>query len=120
MATRDSGAELDRLAEFNQAIINSMREGLVVADNDGVFQLVNPAASRMLGYAPGERKFDIRAYRAPRLRSQIVFVRKGYGPGDEVRAVGASDLAAVAQAPSAVEAAALLGLLLFIVDLASG
>ena len=54
MATRDSGAELDRLAEFNQAIINSMREGLVVADNDGVFQLVNPAASRMLGYAPGE------------------------------------------------------------------
>jgi len=36
--------------------------------------------------APGERKFDIRAYRAPRLKSQIVFVRDGYGPGDKVAA----------------------------------
>ena len=35
-----------------------------------------------LGYAPAERKFDIRAYRAPRLKSQIVFLRDGYGPGD--------------------------------------
>jgi len=34
------------------------------------------------GYAPAERKFDIRAYRAPRLKSQIVFLRDGYGPGD--------------------------------------
>src|SRR5436309_3870261 len=33
-----------------------------------------------------ERKFDIRAYRAPRLKSQIVFVRAGYGPGDMVAA----------------------------------
>jgi hypothetical protein len=33
-----------------------------------------------------ERKFDIRAYRAPRLKSQIVFVRDGYGPGDTVTA----------------------------------
>lgn len=38
------------------------------------------------GYAPAERKFDIRAYRAPRLKSQIVFVRDGYGPGDTVSA----------------------------------
>jgi hypothetical protein len=38
------------------------------------------------GYAPAERKFDIRAYRAPRLKSQIVFLRDGYGPGDEVGA----------------------------------
>src|ERR1051325_6971852 len=36
----------------------------------------------LLGYAPGERKFDIRAYRAPRLKSQTVFLRDGYGPGD--------------------------------------
>lgn len=35
---------------------------------------------------PAERKFDIRAYRAPRLKSQIVFVRDGYGPGDTVSA----------------------------------
>lgn len=38
------------------------------------------------GHAPGERKFDIRAYRAPRLKSQIVFLRDGYGPRDEVSA----------------------------------
>ena len=36
------------------------------------------------GHPPAERKFDIRAYRPPRLKSQIVFVRDGYGPGDEV------------------------------------
>jgi hypothetical protein len=35
---------------------------------------------------PAERKFDIRAYRAPRLKSQIVFGRDGYGPGDTVSA----------------------------------
>ena len=38
------------------------------------------------GLPPAERKFDIRAYRPPRLRSQIVFIRDGYGPGDEVAA----------------------------------
>jgi hypothetical protein len=38
------------------------------------------------GYAAAERKFDIRAYRAPRLKSQIAFVRDGYGPGDTVGA----------------------------------
>jgi len=36
--------------------------------------------------SPAERKFDIRTYRAPRLKSQIVFVRDGYGPGDTVAA----------------------------------
>lgn len=38
------------------------------------------------GLPPAERKFDVRAYRAPRLKSQIVFLRDGYGPGDEVAA----------------------------------
>jgi uncharacterized protein YfaS (alpha-2-macroglobulin family) len=38
------------------------------------------------GYAPAERKFDIRTFRAPRLKSQIVFLRDGYGPGDKVTA----------------------------------
>jgi hypothetical protein len=36
------------------------------------------------GDAPVERKFDIRTFRAPRLRSQIKFLRDGYGPSDEV------------------------------------
>ena len=38
------------------------------------------------GWAPAERKFDIRAYRAPKLKTQIKFVKDGYGPGDTVRA----------------------------------
>jgi MG2 domain len=40
----------------------------------------------MGGDPPAERKFEIRSYRAPRLKSQIVFVRDGYGPGDTVGA----------------------------------
>jgi uncharacterized protein YfaS (alpha-2-macroglobulin family) len=38
------------------------------------------------GFAPATRKFDVRAYRAQRLNSQIVFLRDGYGPGDKVEA----------------------------------
>jgi len=38
------------------------------------------------GEPPAERKFDVRAYRAPRLKTQIVFARDGYGPGDKVTA----------------------------------
>lgn len=37
--------------------------------------------------APAERKFDVRAYRNSRLKSQIVFVRDGYAPGEKVSAV---------------------------------
>ncbi|MBN1960242.1 MAG: A-macroglobulin complement component [Deltaproteobacteria bacterium] len=37
-----------------------------------------------LGLAPAERKFDIRTFRAPRLKTQIKFKRDGYGPGDKV------------------------------------
>lgn len=38
------------------------------------------------GHAPAERKFDVRAYRAPRLNSQITFMRDGYSPGEKVSA----------------------------------
>lgn len=38
------------------------------------------------GHSPAERKFEIRAYRAPRLKSQITFLRDGYAPGDKVQA----------------------------------
>jgi uncharacterized protein YfaS (alpha-2-macroglobulin family) len=38
------------------------------------------------GYTSAERKFDVRAYRAPRLKSQIAFLRDGYGPGEKVSA----------------------------------
>jgi hypothetical protein len=39
-----------------------------------------------LGAPETERKFEIRAYRPPRLKTQIEFLRKGYGSGDEVSA----------------------------------
>jgi uncharacterized protein YfaS (alpha-2-macroglobulin family) len=38
------------------------------------------------GNAPAQRKFEIRAYRTPRLKSQITFLRDGYGPGEKVSA----------------------------------
>ncbi len=38
------------------------------------------------GAAPGERKFDVRVYRAPRLKNQITFARDGYGAGDTLTA----------------------------------
>ncbi|NLI79718.1 MAG: A-macroglobulin complement component [Candidatus Riflebacteria bacterium] len=38
------------------------------------------------GLPPAERTFDIRVFRAPRLKSQIVFLRDGYGPGDQAAA----------------------------------
>ncbi len=38
------------------------------------------------GYSPAEREIEIRAYRPPRLKTQITFVREGYGPDDRVRA----------------------------------
>jgi uncharacterized protein YfaS (alpha-2-macroglobulin family) len=38
------------------------------------------------GYPPASRKFDVRAYRAPRIKGEIIFVRDGYGAGDTVKA----------------------------------
>ncbi|MFZ5441999.1 MAG: MG2 domain-containing protein [Myxococcota bacterium] len=38
------------------------------------------------GAAPGERKFDVRVYRPPRLKSQITFARDGFGAGDTLTA----------------------------------
>ncbi len=43
-------------------------------------------ARGVMGHAPGARKFEVRAYRPPRLNSQITFLRDGYGPGDTVSA----------------------------------
>ncbi|MBI4574718.1 MAG: A-macroglobulin complement component [Planctomycetes bacterium] len=39
------------------------------------------------GYPPAERLFELRAFRSPRLRTQVEFLRKGYGPGEEVTAL---------------------------------
>ncbi len=46
-----------------------------------------------LGTPETERSFEIRAYRAPRLKTQIEFTREGYGPGDRVQATVKADRA---------------------------
>ncbi|OED37093.1 hypothetical protein AB833_24965 [Chromatiales bacterium (ex Bugula neritina AB1)] len=43
-------------------------------------------SSSTLGVPETERAFDIRAFRAPRIKTQIQFTRDGYGPGDLVKA----------------------------------
>ncbi|PIE43078.1 MAG: A-macroglobulin complement component [Gammaproteobacteria bacterium] len=39
-----------------------------------------------LGLPEAERTFEVRAYRTPRLKTQIEFIREGYGPGEQVQA----------------------------------
>ncbi|PID44718.1 MAG: A-macroglobulin complement component [Proteobacteria bacterium] len=39
-----------------------------------------------LGLPEASRTFEVRAYRTPRLKTQVEFIREGYGPGDEVQA----------------------------------
>jgi len=53
-ARKRTEAELRRLKEFNEDIVQSMSEGIVVEDAEGYFTFVNPAAARLLGYEPGE------------------------------------------------------------------
>ncbi|HDP89553.1 MAG TPA: PAS domain S-box protein, partial [Thioalkalivibrio sp.] len=43
-------AEMQRLKEFNEGIVQSMAEGILVQDADGYCTFANPAAARMLGY----------------------------------------------------------------------
>ncbi len=37
-----------------------------------------------VSYVPSERTFEIRAFRTPRLKSQLEFLKKAYGPGEKV------------------------------------
>ena len=53
------------------------------------------------GGAPAVRPFEIRVYTPPRLKSQIEFLREGYGPGDTVTAV-----ASIARAEGGIPAGA--------------
>lgn len=47
-------AQIRCLKEFNENIIQSMTEGIVVEDAEGYFTFVNPAAAKLLGYTPAE------------------------------------------------------------------
>jgi PAS domain S-box-containing protein len=46
--------ETDRLRAFNENIIRSMQEGILLEDAAGVITFINPAAASLLGYAPEE------------------------------------------------------------------
>ncbi len=50
----------------------------------GVYTLVAKFPGE--GAPPAEMTFDVRAYRVPRLRTDLQFLRKAFGPGDEVTA----------------------------------
>lgn len=45
------------------------------------------ASAEFQGSPSAVRSFEVRAYTPPRLKSQIEFLRKGYGPGDKVDVV---------------------------------
>jgi len=46
--------EIRGLKEFNEGIIQSMGEGIVVENAEGYFTFVNPSAADLLGYSPTE------------------------------------------------------------------
>src|SRR6266403_342007 len=83
------GPKGDTVASGASAIIDSVAGfswDIPASQAGGEYTVRIFQASGGLASPPAERKFDIRAYRAPRLKSQIVFVRDGYGPGDTVAA----------------------------------
>ena len=51
---REAEGELRRLRELHERVVEAAFEGIAAQDVDGRFILLNPAAERMLGYAPGE------------------------------------------------------------------
>jgi PAS domain S-box-containing protein len=46
--------EIRYLKDFNEGILQTMAEGIVVQDAEGLLTYVNPAAATLLGYAPKE------------------------------------------------------------------
>lgn len=91
-----AGAEANALVEIKGPKGDTVASGMVASQESVVgFQWDVPQEQAggeytikvsypFEGYTPAERKFDIRAYRAPRLKSQIKFLRDGYGAGDTV------------------------------------
>jgi diguanylate cyclase (GGDEF)-like protein/PAS domain S-box-containing protein len=46
--------ELKRLKEFNENIVRSLAEGILIENTEGAITFVNPTLEKLLGYAPGE------------------------------------------------------------------
>ena len=65
---------------------NSIGYQWTVPDGTAGGQYTATVTSPALGLPETTRTFDIRAFRAPRIKSQIQFTRDGYGAGDQVRA----------------------------------
>jgi len=51
---RHAGAEVRRLKEFNEDIVQHITEGIAIQDALGYFTFVNPAGAALLGYTPEE------------------------------------------------------------------
>src|SRR5690606_24415125 len=64
------------------------------------------AVSKDGPFAPAERGFEVRTYRAPKMRGQLEFARKGYGPGDSV-SISAKITRAEGGIPSGAKATAI-------------
>src|SRR5262245_504002 len=78
------GVEVARVASATDAGVAAFGWEIPAGQEGGQFTLVaNPS---LLGLPTGETTFDVRDYRTPRLRTDLQFVKKAYGPGDEVAA----------------------------------
>lgn len=51
---KQAEAALKQQRDFAQQVLNTMGQGLTIADAEGCFEYVNPAYARMLGYSPDE------------------------------------------------------------------
>ena len=78
-ATGTDGVELE-------LVTSGLSKPTDIAAPEGDERLDAPSEGPGVQVGGHELAFEIRAYRAPRLKSQIVFVRDGYGPNDTVQA----------------------------------
>jgi len=58
-ARRQAEQEVRRLKEFNEEIVQTMAEGIVVENAEGYYTFVNPAAVALLGYGSVEEMFGL-------------------------------------------------------------
>jgi uncharacterized protein YfaS (alpha-2-macroglobulin family) len=72
---QETGAIADGIAAFSWAV----PQGIA----GGSYKLVTKFPA---GFPSTELAFDVRSYRVPRLKTELEFVRKAYGPGDTVTA----------------------------------
>ncbi len=83
-----TGPKGDRITSGHAKIVDSVAAyEWLVPDGQPGGQYTIEVRGNGVAMPAGKRQFEIRAYRAPRLNTQIEFVRDGYGPGDDVVAI---------------------------------